>query len=100
MKSDVIYSAHTKFVKIADGKKMVLNQLCNFLGRRIDFMNHKKPFDNCPKDVHPWECSLIYWQDVKAGDAVWNNEDGFVVPENPEAEICENCRASHTQKTR
>ena len=80
---------------------MVLTQFYRFFKRRIDFIKHKEPFDNCPQGVRgPGKCQLMYWLDVQAGDAVWRNEDGFVVPHNSEEEICANCRASHTQKTR
>jgi hypothetical protein len=77
---------------------MVLIQIYNFFERRIDFIKHKEPFDNCPKGVRLGKCSLMQWLDVKAGDAVLPDDD-FVVSENPETEICEFCRKCHS-KTR
>ena len=77
---------------------LVTTQIYNFLRRRYDFIKHKAPFDNCPECVRLRKCSLIYWFDVQAGDAILPDE-GYVISHNPEAEICENCRKEHS-KTR
>ena len=78
---------------------MVLTQIYNFLGRRIDFIKHRKPFDNCPKCVRLGKCSLMYWLDVKAGDAELPDE-GFVASENQEEEICANCREYYSNQNK